>query len=200
MRIVKGDFLVALGDPQAVVAAPTNGVVGARGLVMGAGAAKALAEAEPRLPRLFAEAARREGTFRGGVYLYGFVAVEVDGNSYGAFQTKAHFRDRADLGLVHLGASRLRRFLEERPGLEVHMAFPGIGLGGLSPRAVLEALERGLGDQAGRVVLYRLPKEEEGDQPPPLGPTPVHPRQGGQAPRAREGGVPRVGAPPPREG
>ena len=157
MRIVKGNFLVALGDPQAVVAAPTNGVVGARGLVMGAGAAKALAEAEPRLPSLFAEAVRREGAYQGGVYLYGFVAVEVDGRSYGAFQTKGHFRDRADLALIRLGASKLRRFLEERPGLEVHMAFPGIGLGGLSPMAVLEVLERGLGNQADRVVLYRLP-------------------------------------------
>ena len=156
MRIVKGDFLVALGDPQAVVAAPTNGVVGARGLVMGAGAAKALAEAEPRLPRLFAEAVQREGILRNGVYLYGFVAVEAGGRSYGAFQTKGHFRDRADLGLVRLGASRLRRFLEARPGLEVHMAFPGIGLGGLDPREVLEALEETLGRVGNRVVLYRL--------------------------------------------
>lgn len=160
MIVKRGNFLAGLQAPGTLVAAPTNGVLTSRGLVMGAGAAKALAEAEPRLPRLFAEAVRREGTLRGGVYLYGFVAVEVDGRSYGAFQTKGHFRDRADLGLVRLGASRLQRFLEERPGLEVHMAFPGIGLGGLSPRAVLEVLERGLGDQAGRVVLYRLPEEE----------------------------------------
>ncbi|RTH06047.1 hypothetical protein CSW47_04095 [Thermus scotoductus] len=78
------------------------------------------------------------------------------GNSYGAFQTKGHFRDRADLGLVRLGASRLRRFLEARPGLEVHMAFPGIGLGGLDPREVLEALEEALAGVGNRVVLYRL--------------------------------------------
>lgn len=85
------------------------------------------------LPRLFAETIRRRGAYQGGVYLYGFVAVEVGGRSYGAFQTKAHFRDRADLRLIRLAASRLRRFLEERSGLEVHMAFPGIGLGGLKP-------------------------------------------------------------------
>lgn len=155
MKILKGNYLQA-SRPGVVLVAPTNGVVGARGLVMGAGAAKALAEAEPRLPRLFAEAVRREGTLRGGVYLYGFVAVEVDGRSYGAFQTKAHFRDRADLALVRLAASRLRRFLEERPGLEVHMAFPGIGLGGLKPGEVLEALEEALGEVGNRVVLYRL--------------------------------------------
>jgi len=156
MRVVKGDFLKGLGSPRALVAAPTNGVVGARGLVMGAGAAKALAEAEPRLPRLFAEAVRRKGVYRSGAYLYGFVAVEVDGRSYGAFQTKAHFRDRADLALVRLAASRLREFLEARPGLEVHMAFPGIGLGGLRPEEVLEVLEETLGPAGARVVLYRL--------------------------------------------
>lgn len=155
MKTLKGNYLQAsrLG---VVLVAPTNGVITSRGLVMGAGAAKALAEAEPRLPRLFAEAVQREGILRNGVYLYGFVAVEVGGRSYGAFQTKAHFRDRADLRLIRLAASKLRRFLEERPGLEVHMAFPGIGLGGLKPGEVLEALEEALGEVGDRVVLYRL--------------------------------------------
>jgi len=156
MRIFKQDFLTGLLVPHALVAAPTNGVLTSRGLVMGAGAAKALAEVEPRLPRLFAEAIRREGTYQNGVYLYGLVVVEVGGRLYGAFQTKDHFRDRADLGLVRLGASRLRRVLEERPSLEVHMAFPGIGLGGLKPGEVLEALEEALGGVGDRVVLYRL--------------------------------------------
>ncbi|MEN2982673.1 MAG: hypothetical protein ABDH20_09175, partial [Thermus sp.] len=105
MRVLRGNFLGGLQAPQALVAAPTNGVLTSRGLVMGAGAAKALAEVEPRLPRLFAETIRRRGAYQGGVYLYGFVAVEVGGRSYGAFQTKGHFRDRADLGLVRLGAS-----------------------------------------------------------------------------------------------
>lgn len=155
MKILKGNYLQA-SRPGVVLVAPTNGVITPRGLVMGAGAAKALAEAEPRLPRLFAETIRREGAYQGGVYLYGFVAVEVGGRSYGAFQTKAHFRDRADLRLIRLAASRLRQFLEERSGLEVHMAFPGIGLGGLKPGEVLEALEEALGEVGNRVVLYRL--------------------------------------------
>ncbi len=162
MRVKRGNFLTALGDRRAVVVAPTNGVLTPRGLVMGAGAAKALAEAEPRLPALFAEAVRREGTFRNGVYLYGFVAVEVGGRLYGAFQTKGHWRNPADLGLVRQAASRLRQFLEEHPGLKVaslteaHLAFPGIGLGGLRPEEVLEAMEEALGQVGARVVLYRL--------------------------------------------
>lgn len=155
MKILKGNYLQA-SRPGVVLVAPTNGVITPRGLVMGAGAARALAEAEPRLPRLFAETIRRRGTYQGGVYLYGFVAAEVGGRSYGAFQTKAHFRDRADLALIRLAASRLRRFLEERPGLEVHMAFPGIGLGGLKPGEVLEAMEEALEEVGNRVVLYRL--------------------------------------------
>ncbi len=84
------------------------------------------------------------------------MAVEVGGRLYGAFQTKAHFRERADLGLLRLSASRLREFLEARPGVEVHLAFPGVGLGGLRPGEVLEALEGPLGRVADRVTLYRL--------------------------------------------
>lgn len=38
--IRRGDFLRALAMPKAIVVAPTNGVVGKTGLVMGAGAAK----------------------------------------------------------------------------------------------------------------------------------------------------------------
>lgn len=152
MRVKKGNFLVGLQVPHALVAAPTNGVVGARGLVMGAGAARSLAEAEPGFPRLFAEAIRREGVYRGGWWEYGLAVV----GRYAAFQSKAHFRGRADLRLIRLGASRLREFLEAKPGLEVHMAFPGIGLGGLDPREVLEAMEEALGPEGARVVLYRL--------------------------------------------
>ncbi len=157
VRVVRGDFLAALSLPNVIVAAPTNGVVTPRGLVMGAGAAKALAEAEPRLPALLAEAVKREGALRNGVYLYGFVAVEVGGRLYGAFQTKAHFRDRADLELIRLAASRLGELLERHPGLEVHMAFPGIGLGGLRSKEVLGVLREALGSVENRVVLYRLP-------------------------------------------
>lgn len=36
-----------------------------------------------------------------------------------------------------------------------HLAFPGIGLGGLAPEAVLEVLEKGLGPLRERVRLYR---------------------------------------------
>lgn len=49
MKILKGNYLQA-SRPGVVLVAPTNGVVGARGLVMGAGATKALAEAEPWVP------------------------------------------------------------------------------------------------------------------------------------------------------
>lgn len=79
MIVKRGNFLAGLQAPGTLVAAPTNGVLTSRGLVMGAGAVKALAEAEPRLPRLFAEAVQREGILRNGVYLYGFVAVEAGG-------------------------------------------------------------------------------------------------------------------------
>lgn len=152
MIVKRGNFLAGLQAPGALVAAPTNGVLTPRGLVMGAGAAKALAEVEPRLPTLFAEAVRREGVYRGGWWEYGLVVV----GRYAALQTKGRFQDRADLGLIRLGASRLRQFLEAHPGVEAHLAFPGVGLGGLRPGEVLEVLEEALGGVGNRVVLYRL--------------------------------------------
>lgn len=69
------------------------------------------------LDRRSARGGTAQGILRNGVYLYGFVAVEVGGRSYGAFQTKGHFRDRADLGLVLVSPERVR------------VAYRGKGLG-----------------------------------------------------------------------
>jgi hypothetical protein len=76
------------------------------------------------------------------------------GLAIGLFQTKGDWREPASLSLIAYSAKRLAEWLEENPGWEAHMAFPGVGLGGLEERGVLEVLEghlRGL-----PVVLYRL--------------------------------------------
>jgi hypothetical protein len=152
MRIAKGNFLAAA---RGVLLAPGNGVVRADGhLVMGAGAAKALAQAYPHLPRIFGRMARNQPRM-GGWHLYGLLIIQVaPGLHAGLFQSKGDWRDRANLSLIAHSARKLAEWLRENPGLEAHMAFPGVGLGGLGEEEVLQVLEPILRDLP--VTLYRL--------------------------------------------
>lgn len=155
MNIVRGNFLRGLSDPAGVVVAPTNGVITPVGLVMGAGAALALAQHQPRIRQALARRIEREGVRVGRFWRCGFVAVRLEDRLYGAFQSKLDFRRGSDLELVRFSAERLRLWLVEHPGVVVHLAFPGIGLGGLSPEAVWGVLEATLAEVSGAVRLYR---------------------------------------------
>jgi hypothetical protein len=152
MRIAKGNFMAA---SKGLLLATGNGVVKGDGsLVMGAGAAKALARSYPHLPRVFGRMARNEPRMVGGWHLYGVLALQVaPGLHAGLFQTKGDWRDRADLGIIRYSATTLAQYLERNPQ-EVHLAFPGVGLGGLEEEEVLEVLEPILGGLP--VVLYKL--------------------------------------------
>jgi hypothetical protein len=152
VRIVKGNFLAA---SRGLLLAPGNGVVRRDGkLVMGAGAAKALAQIYPHLPRVFGRMARREPRI-GGWHLYGVLITQVaPGLSVGVFQSKGDWKDRADLSVITYSARKLAEWLKSNPGLEAHLAFPGIGLGGLEEEEVLEALEPILRNLP--VTLYKL--------------------------------------------
>ena len=152
MRIAKGNFLVAA---RGVLLAPGNGVVRKDGLLtMGAGAAKALAQTYPYLPRVFGRMARGEPRM-GNWYLYGLLTIQVaPGLHAGLFQSKGDWKDRADLSLIAYSARKLAEWLRENPSLEVHMAFPGVGLGGLEEGEVLGVLEPILGSLP--VILYKL--------------------------------------------
>jgi len=155
MHVIKGDFLRGRSDPVGVVVAPTNGVIAPAGLVMGAGAALALARHQPQLRQALARRIERDGVREGRFWRYGFVAVRLGNRLYGAFQTKLDFRQGADLELISYSAERLAAWLIEQPRAIIHMAFPGIGLGGLEVDAVQQALTplEGLGE---RVRLYML--------------------------------------------
>jgi hypothetical protein len=151
VQVVRGNFLSA---SKGLLLATGNGVVRKDGsLVMGAGAAKALAQAYPHLPRVFGRMARGMPDL-GGWHLYGLLTLRVAyGLSVGLFQTKGDWRDQANIGMIKFSAAALANHLERNPQ-EVHMAFPGIGLGGLSEEEVLEALELLLGDF--KIFLYKL--------------------------------------------
>ncbi len=150
VKVVKGNFLSA---SRGVLLATGNGVVRRDGLLtMGAGSAKALAQAYLHLPRVFGKMARSTPNM-GGWHLYGLLIIQVaPGLHAGLFQSKGHWRDRADLSLIAYSAKKLVEWLRNNPGWEVHMAFPGVGLGGLDEGEVLGVLEPILGDLP--VTLY----------------------------------------------
>jgi len=149
--VVKGNFLCG---SRGLLLATGNGVVRADGhLVMGAGAAKALAQAYPYLPRVFGRMARNQPRM-GGWHLYGLLIIQVaPGLHAGLFQTKGDWRDPADLSLIAYSAKKLAEWLSNNPGQEVHMAFPGVGLGGLEEEEVLEVLDPILRDLP--ITLYK---------------------------------------------
>jgi hypothetical protein len=153
MRIAKGNFMAA---SKGLLLATGNGVVKGDGsLVMGAGAAKALARSYPHLPRVFGRMARNEPRMVGGWHLYGVLALQVaPGLHAGVFQTKGDWKSPADLSLIAYSARKLAEWARKNPGVEVHLAFPGVGLGGLEEEEVLEVLEPILGGLP--VVLYKL--------------------------------------------
>jgi len=151
IQVVKGNFLSA---SRGLLLATGNGMVRGDGtLVMGAGSAKALAQSYPHLPRVFGRMARSKPRI-GGWHLYGLLTLDVvPGLSVGLFQTKGDWRDPANIALIKFSAAGLAAELEKNPQ-EVHMAFPGVGLGGLEEEEVLEALELFLKDF--QVFLYKL--------------------------------------------
>lgn len=150
MRVLRGNFLVGLEDPQGLVLAPANGVIVPAGLVMGAGAALALAEAVPGARQALARAIEARGTrYPEGYRMYGLAVAR-------AFQTKAHFRDNANAGIVRLSAGLLAQWMAAHPDFRVHLAYPGIGLGRLEPGLVERVLRKCLEGFQDRVFLYRL--------------------------------------------
>jgi hypothetical protein len=126
---VMGDVFSARVD---LLLFPANGVVTARGLVMGAGAAKEFAARFGHLQ------AALGGLLGEGLHRYGLLLDES--GKLGAFQTKLNWRDSSSLELIAFSTQQLLGWLEQHPESSVAMPFPGIGLGGLKPNAVAREL------------------------------------------------------------
>lgn len=134
-------FDPSLPDPPDIRLFTANGVLKKNGeLVMGAGAAKAAKQLDPRAPAVLGRMLR-EGDFQYDedrqAYVFGLLIAPELG--LGAFQTKYHYRDKADPNLIALGAKKLGEFARANPDLRIAVNFPGVGLGRL-PRKQVEAL------------------------------------------------------------
>ena len=93
-------------------------------LVMGRGIAQQLRD---RVPGFDAQAGRWVQETVGHLGQY-YLAI---GPTYGLFQVKRHFSDKADFDLIQGSAERLRIVAESLPGHSFALNFPGIGNGGL---------------------------------------------------------------------
>ena len=120
-----GDVWVAAERDGAWVVVTTNGAVRRDGCaVMGRGVAREAASRYPNLPRLLGQRLLFEGN-----HVYAFASCRVF-----TFPVKAHWRDRADLGLIKRSARELiEMVLEPIPGdsAPVYSVRPGCGNGGL---------------------------------------------------------------------
>lgn len=143
-NFMRGD-LFSMAGPGVVIVVTTNGIIKSNGdLVMGRGAAGELARLCPRAPHVLGTAIRLAHPKTGDFYLYGCVVVPNPDNptrSWGAFQTKGHYRDPSTLEMVEYGVYRLDK-LASQTKTQYHVNFPGIGLGGLKREDVLPRLAR----------------------------------------------------------
>lgn len=106
----------------------TNGVITKSGLlVMGKGIAREARDNFPGLDARLAEKIRLHGEQEQSYWRYGFLA----GKKLGIFQTKGHWADAADLGLIHLSTVMLRAWALNYPSAQINLNYPGIGAGRL---------------------------------------------------------------------
>lgn len=128
MTLHKGDMMSRLGTGEWVFVT-TNSFITSRGsLVMGAGAAAALAAAKPGVPLLLA-------TYIEHLEFYG--VVWLPSLKVGAFQTKRHFQDPSDLPTITRSTAILAQWATLHPTYTINLNFPGIGFGKLQRPKVL---------------------------------------------------------------
>lgn len=113
----------------------TNSTLRGHRLVMGAGAARQAAEQWPHLPDRFGAIVQ----YTCG-HLGEYNVIYTPDLPCGAFQTKYHWSKPADHALIERSVEALVKLAVQIPG-EIHLNFPGIGLGGLSIMAVAPLLK-----------------------------------------------------------
>lgn len=131
----KGDMLTEVGAPNTIVFITTNNIVKSNGaLVMGAGIAKRVRDNYPGSDLVFGHWIKVSGNSPYGL-LY---REEAD---IGIFQTKDHYKDDADIGIIELSVTHLTILANEHSHATFHLNYPGIGKGNLSKDVVAPLLE-----------------------------------------------------------
>jgi len=123
--------------------------------VMGAGLAKAFAEAMPEACAPYFEAHRANKLAIGKILAVPVSRLGNPGLKWVIhFPTKAHWRRPSELAFIEQGLADLRRFLIARKVNSVALPALGCGLGGLPFNQVRGAVETHLGDLETHVLLF----------------------------------------------
>jgi len=117
----------------------SNGVVSQGKLVMGAGTAKQMRDRYLGIDKAIG-AKLTEGGYTGtdsSGYIYGLlISNHFPVFKVGAFQTKRHWKEKANLSLIHQSCDLLIKLIDEYSLTNVHLPYPGIGYGGLNKKDV----------------------------------------------------------------
>lgn len=103
-------------------------------LVMGAGIAKQFKHRYPGIDKMFGNIIENNSIF-------GFKAVEYNGQLVGAFQTKVNWKNNSTLELIRIASTALIDYINNEFIQSVDMPYPGINNGNLSPDKVLPIIE-----------------------------------------------------------
>lgn len=129
-----------------------NSVINSQGaLVMGRGFALAVRNKYPGVDADIGKSIGRRGY---SLYQnnYGIAFGKRYWDHVGAFQVKHHWKRPARYDLIKQSTYKLMDFCAANPDSEIHMNYPGIGLGGLNADKVANIISN-LPDQ---VVVWRL--------------------------------------------
>lgn len=141
MAIFKIGNMLQTIDRFALYVFPANATLDRHGdLVMGAGAALTFKKQWPALPRRLGKKLQLEESPREYGILEPTYLCQSE-QRIAALQTKRHWRDPSDLELVKRGIDALWLWTYY-DNVDVHLAYPGIGRGGLDEQVVRPLLER----------------------------------------------------------
>lgn len=111
-------------------------IISQKKLVMGAGMAKQVRDSFPGIAHLFGQEMTKQG-----IKLLDHYGVFIPNRSkLGAFQTKTDWRLPSSLELIVFSVQQLMLTIETQGYENVHLNFPGVGLGQLSYEKVLSVV------------------------------------------------------------
>lgn len=123
-------FNLVKWDNYNICVTTTNNVVYSGKLVMGGGHARDTALRWPQAPAVLG---RRIQDLASNGYKYRVLYTD---EGYCAFQTKYHYNQPSDLNLIADSTALFKALVNSFPEKTFHLAFPGIGLGGLAVKDV----------------------------------------------------------------
>lgn len=152
MKIINGllDYSKPWSTPDLYLFTGNRYITAKGKLVMGRGAALQCRDTYPGVDKDLANYIKNKSNTLQPNYFIIFTQLSKD-QYLGAFQVKNNFADKAELEIIKRSTKMLKRYAIDKPHLNFHMNFPGIGYGGLPYELILPIVQQ-LPDN---VILYK---------------------------------------------